>query len=396
MFGTGQRRPSRRWVWLVIVTALVVVAAACGDSTTTTTVPTTEAVLAEPPQTLQSVVESAAADAAIPAIGATVFSSTQVLEQAMAGVRRNGEDAAATVDDKFHLGSDTKAMTAALLARLAERGVLGFDVTVAAAFPEFDVVDPGFDGVTIRQLLSHTAGIDDSAVLGTDIGIDDVNDPIPLQRALSAEWLFARAPQHAPGDEYMYSNVGYVMVGAAMEAATAQPWEELIAAEVFQPLGMSSCGFGAPGQDDDGDEPWGHSQTNEPIPPGPMADNHPVLGPAGTVHCTMTDWVKFLQEMMLALDGESDWLSQESAETIFSPVSEGYALGWGIHTEGDLVMYTHDGSNTMWYASVGLVPGSDLGFVVVSNASMGPGGLATLTVTRDIQSMYLGSADESS
>lgn len=77
-------------------------------------------------------------------------------------------------------------------------------------------------------------------------------------------------------------------------------------------------------------------------------------------------------------------------------MTDDYALGWGIYTEGDLVVYTHDGSNTMWYASVGLVPESDLGFVIVSNASIGPGSLATLLVTRDIQSMCLGDAAESS
>lgn len=383
----------RRSAWVVVAIALAALATACGSSATTT-VPTTEVSEAEVAKTLQSVVARAAADDAIPAMGATVFTRTAVLEQAIAGVRRNGEDVAATVNDRFHLGSDTKAMTAALTARLAERGILGFDVTVAEAFTEFETVDPGFEGVTIRQLLSHTAGIDDSMVLGTDIGIDEVNDPIPLQRAVSAEWLFGRPPQHAPGDQFMYSNVGFVMAGAAMEAATGQAWEELVDAEVFQPLGMSSCGFGAPGQGDDGDQPWGHSETNDPVPPGPMADNHPVLGPAGTVHCTMDDWVKFLQEMMLALDGQSEWLTQESAETIFTPVTDDYALGWGIYTEGDLVVYTHDGSNTMWYASVGLVPESDLGFVIVSNASIGPGSLATLAVTRDIQSMYVGSGAE--
>lgn len=383
----------RRSAWVVLAIALAALATACSGSTTTT-VPTTEVAEAEVESTLQSVVEQAAADEAIPAMGATVFTRTEVLEQAMAGVRRNGEDVAATVDDKFHLGSDTKAMTAALTARLAERGILGFDVTIAEAFPEFETVDPGFEGVTIRQLLSHTAGINDEAVLGTDIGIDEANDPIPVQRALSAEWLFGRPPQHPAGDQFMYSNVGFVMVGAAMEAATGQAWEELVAAEVFQPLGMSSCGFGAPGQGDNVDQPWGHSESNDPVPPGPMADNHPVLGPAGTVHCTMSDWVEFLQEMMLALDGQSDWLSQESAETIFTPVTADYALGWGIYTEGDLVVFSHDGSNTMWYASVGLVPESDLGFVIVSNASIGPGSLATQLVTRDIRSMYLGDPDE--
>ncbi len=175
-----------------------------------------------------------------------------------------------------------------------------------------------------------------------------------------------------------------------MEAATGRAWEDLITAEVFEPLGMDSCGFGAPGQGADSDQPWGHSEANEPVPPGPFADNHPALGPAGTVHCTMADWVKFLQEMMLAAAGQSDWLGEATANTIFAPVPPDYALGWGVYTRDDVVAYTHDGSNTMWYASAWLIPERDLGWVVVSNASIGPGGLGTLMVTREIDSKYLG------
>ena len=384
---------TRQIAVVALLLAAAVVAAGCSTTTeqaatTTESPPVAPTTTEASERTLQDTLDKAAADPAIPGIAATVFTSTETLTQAAAGVRRNGETEPVTVADKFHLGSETKAMTAALLGRFAERGLLGFDVPLSEAFPSFDM-DPGYQDVTIRQLLSHTAGIDDSAVLGTDIGIDQVNDPLPQQRAVGAEWLFGQPPQYTPGEQFMYSNVGYVMAGAAMEIATGEAWEDLISAEVFEPLGMGTCGFGTPDQGGDGDQPWGHDQGNQPVPPGPMADNPPVLGPAGTVHCSMADWVLFLQEMMRALDGKSDWLSAETAETIFAPVSDGYALGWGLYTEDGLLAYTHDGSNTMWYASVWLVPEMDLGWVVVSNASMGPGGIATLAVTRAIEASYV-------
>lgn len=373
--------------WAALVAAAAILAAGChsADGPEPTAAPTTTAPSEE---TLQQIVDRVADDEAVPAIGATVFTSTEVLDAAVAGVRRAGDNTPVALDDRFHLGSDTKAMTAALIGRLVEQGVLGFDMTIADAFPDL-AVDPGYEAVTIRHLLSHTAGIDDEQVFGADIGIDESSDQIPLQRARAAEWLVGRAPQLEAGT-YQYSNVGFVVAGAAAEAATGIAWEDLMVAEVFQPLGMTSCGFGAPGVDAPEEQPWGHISATEAVPPGPAADNHPILGPAGTVHCSMRDWVRFLQEMMRAGRGESDWLSQETAETIFTPVSDDYALGWGIYRRGDLVAYTHDGSNTMWYASAWLVPSLDLGWVVVTNAAMDPGSLAALQVTKDIDVKYIG------
>ena len=377
---------------IAVAVLIAVAAAACSGSGSTTqsesTAPpeTPAPTAADEPANLQTVLDRVASDDAIPAIGATVFSSEATLEQAVAGVRRLGATTSVTADDKFHLGSDTKAMTAALVGRLAERGEVDFDLAVPVLFPDVDV-DSGYEPVTMRNLLSHTAGIDDAAVLGTDIGIDE-QAPISQQRIESAAWLFSNPPQLDPGTSYMYSNVGYVMAAAALELTTGASWEDLIVAEVFEPLGMESCGLGAPEGED---QPWGHSESNDPVPPGPLADNHPVLSPAGRVHCTMDDWVTFLQEMLLALDGRSDFLTQATAETIFTPMSDGYALGWGIFEEDGLTAYTHDGSNTMWYASAWLVPEQDLGWVIVSNASIGPGSLGSLMVTRDIDEMYLGS-----
>ena len=63
---------------------------------------------------------------------------------------------------------------------------------------------------------------------------------------------------------------------------------------IFRALGMTSAGFGAPGGPGSTDQPWGHAEnTLRPVPPGPNADNVPVIGPAGTLHCTLADWGKF-------------------------------------------------------------------------------------------------------
>ena len=73
--------------------------------------------------------------------------------------------------------------------------------------------------------------------------------------------------------------------------------EDLIRAEVFEPLGMNACGFGAPAQANEGDQPLGHRRgrmgENRAVQPGRGDDNPPSLGPAGTVHCTLDGWLPF-------------------------------------------------------------------------------------------------------
>ena len=91
----------------------------------------------------------------------------------------------------------------------------------------------------------------------------------------------------------MYSNSSYMIAGAVLEKVTGKPWRELIKTELFDKLGMTSCGFGAPGSKAVVDQPRGHDAGGTPIEPGPAADNPPGLGPAGTVHCSLLDYGKF-------------------------------------------------------------------------------------------------------
>ena len=89
-----------------------------------------------------------------------------------------GTRTSVSVDDRFHLGSDTKAMTALLAAMLVEEGRLRWDSTVGAVFPETaERMDPGLATVTLTELLSHTSGVPSDDQAFTDA----------LQRSLAQE-----------------------------------------------------------------------------------------------------------------------------------------------------------------------------------------------------------------
>ena len=273
-----------------------------------------------------------------------------------AGVRVRGGDARIAPDDLWHIGSDTKAMTATLVARLAERGTVSWDDTIGGRLGEVvPDIDPAYRDLTFRHLLSHRAGLVANPGLLAMMGFATSDTPLAGQRLDYARGVLSREPAAEPEAEYLYSNAGYVVAGAMLEQATGESWETLIRVEVFEPLGMTGAGFGAPGSADRLDQPRGHRAGLfgglRAAEPGPRADNPPVMGPAGTVHVSMRDLARFLTAH---LEQPEDYLSEQSWARLHTPPFGGdYAMGWGVDADGRL---QHAGSNTMWFVLVGVDP----------------------------------------
>lgn len=274
------------------------------------------------------------------------------------GARRAGGDDPATTDDRWHLGSNTKAMTAALFARLVEQGRARWAMPLTEAFPGL-TIDAGWDGATLDDFMTHTAGLKDEAVIGMAWLMTARMNPQSLaeQRRAIVEKALAMPPQGARGT-YVYGNANYVLVGAAIEAITGGSWEEAMQAEVFGPLGLTSAGFGAPAGSDNA---WGHRRMGETAlsidPADPGADNPLALGPASTVHMTPADYARFLQVFLTEGGG---WLKPETVRRLVTP-GEGrnYAHGWIVlpswialpaqsRAKGSVI--AHEGSNTLWHA----------------------------------------------
>lgn len=156
-------------------------------------------------------------------------------------------------------------------------------------------------------------------------------------RAGYVKTMLGAAPA-GPRGEFLYSNAGYVIAGAMMEAAMGASWEQMIVAQVFEPLGMSGAGFGAP---DPG--PLGH-RNGAAVAPGWRADNLQAMGPAGKVHLRTGDMLRFLAAHAMQ---EPDYLPTVLWDRLHAPMGT-YAMGWMVE-DGDLI---HLGSNTHWFAGM--------------------------------------------
>jgi CubicO group peptidase (beta-lactamase class C family) len=312
----------------------------------------------------------------LPAIAAMVQVHGEV-ESAVVGVRALGHPEPATLDDEWHIGSDTKAFTATLIARLAERRVLALDDTLERTLPALaSTMHPDYRKVTIAQLLTHTAGfpaLTELAELPEFRGVIASAGNLTAQRAAIARHYLSRAPA-SPAGTFAYSNLDYVVAGAIAEAHTGLAWEELVTREVFAPLGIRNAGFGPPGTPGRFDEPHGHEPSGGalvPIDPAdPEADNPPALGPAGTIHITLGDWMRFAQEQLAGMHGRGTLLTPSTYRQLHTPVA-GYALGWGalMGPGGVPVVLAHTGSNGLWLADIRIDARSDAVVLIAMNAA---------------------------
>lgn len=330
-----------RTLTLALIAATALTACGGGNSTTTDTA-------------LQRSADQAVR-AGLVGVAISHLGSTETTH-AHAGMRRIASTAPLRADDSFMIGSTTKAMTSALAARLVERGAIAWTTSLADALPELaEVMLPAYRSVTLEQLLAHRGGVlaldgdDDAARLVSFLA--ERTDSLPTTAAgrlrLLATWALTQEPAARPGQDFLYSNVGYALAALMLEAATGQPYAELMARELAQPLGLqlSWTTAAAPLTD----RPAGHAgakgQQTPVAPEDPeLAAWLDLLAPAGggttMSPAQFTHWVRW---HLRALRGEATPLPDGYVRRLRTLKAGEYALGWaGSEVDGRPVL-AHDG-----------------------------------------------------
>ncbi len=342
------------------------------------------------PENMNSLLEPIRAQYDLPALAGAIVTSKGLTAAGAVGVRKYGGGVPVTVDDQFHLGSNTKAMTATLLATFVEDGKLSWTTTLEQAFPDLAAkMNPAYRKVTVEQMLAHRAGFSDESWPHGKTNQDMYSLPgSPReQREAYVAAVLSEAPVNQPGSTFLYSNRSYAVAGAIAERIADISWEALMQTRIFDPLDMKTCGFGAMGAPGKIDQPWQHtlgmtgaaststgSTGHNPIEPGPLADNAPAIGPAATVHCSIIDWGKFITAHLRGEQGETGILKPETFKRLHTPLPGGdYGLGWFVADRpwaGGRAL-NHTGSNTMNYSDVWMSPAKDFAVLVMTNQAGG-------------------------
>jgi len=328
---------------------------------------------------VEPVLKSARAQHGMPAMAAAVVFEGRPAVCAAVGNRRLGVESPVTVDDKFHLGSCTKAMTATLVQVLVDAGKLRWEETLAEVFPRLaDAMHESYRKVTLLQLAAHRGGMPGKGATWpagmTFRQVHDLPGPPREQRRVYVEKILAQGPAVEPGKQFLYSNAGYVVLGAACEERMNVAYEALMRLYIFEPLKMASAGFGPPGRAPEVDQPWPHRSRPTglvPVEPGDLSDNPPAVSPGGRVHCSIGDWARFVGAHLDGARGRPTPLAVKDWNRLHEPPLGGtYALGWGTvprRWAGGLAL-THTGSNTMNFAVVWMAPKRDFAVMVATNA----------------------------
>jgi len=319
----------------------------------------------------------------IPGIAVVVFDSERsVIEQAM-GVCRLGGEASVTLNSRFHVGSNTKAMTATAIASLVEDDELSWETKLIAVFPELaQVIHKSFKRITLRQLLTHTAGIQPFTDGSEYDALPEFSGTPQEQRYQFTRHLLASKPFSTPGEGHEYSNAGYSIAASMGERVAGMSWQQLMKVRLFDRL-ETEVFFGWTALSDP-EQPWGHmyegdlelsfeesrSRDSRALIAHPPTDSYYLtsLGaPAGDVSLSIVDFAKFAQVHLRGLRGMETILESETIRFMHEDI-QGYALGWNINKAGEVTVSFHNGSAGTFFSQAVLFPFRDYGFVSACNA----------------------------
>ncbi|MER8067029.1 serine hydrolase domain-containing protein [Streptomyces sp. NPDC094034] len=301
----------------------------------------------------------------LPGAVVTVTQGDRVVHTAGYGHTASGQ--AMTARTRVPVASLSKAMTALAVMRLVEAGRVGLDQPVHRYLPEFTMADRRAGKITVRQLLTQTSGMADSAY-------PDLRraQPRTLKEAVAAMRDAHLAAD--PGTRNSYHNPNYFVAARLVEVVSGRPFSDYLAAEIFQPLRMTRT-TSVDTTDDMPDGARGYvraygSVFSRPHPRWFTAGGHGVV----TTADDLSRWLIAQNNRGVSADGRR----VATARTIdlthtppTSPPDSHYAMGWSRSTrDGGPREIQHTGQLLTHNSIATLLPDSGIGIAVVTNTGM--------------------------
>lgn len=291
---------------------------------------------------------------------------------AVTGVLNLRTGAPVTADSLFQIGSISKVWTTTLIMQLVDDGLLDLDAKVIKYLPDFKVADDSISAtVTVRQLLSHTSGIDGDLFLDTGRGED------ALSKYVAAMAKLTRVVP--PGKVMSYCNSGYNLLGHIVATLRGKSWDAVLRERLLTPLGLTSAGT-LPEEALLYSAATGHLQQPGATEPAvtPQWGIFRSAGPAGLIHSTAAQQLAFARLHInngVAADG-ARLLSEASAKAMLAPQVEipdrwtlgsHWGLGWILDQWGDQPVYGHDGATLGQAAFLRVLPKAKLAICLLTN-----------------------------
>jgi CubicO group peptidase (beta-lactamase class C family) len=336
--------------------------------------PLTQAQVAQ----VDELVTKTLADTGVPSAEIAIVHDGRIVLTKAYGKANEGLPARA--DLPYQIASNSKQFTAMALILLRDEGKLSLDDPVSKFLPGIS----GGDRITIRQLLSHTSGLQD--FWPQDYLFAEMTKPTAPQGIVD-KW--AKKPlDFQPGARWQYSNTGYVVAGMIAEKVSGEPLLAYLNRKIFAPLDM---------------HPVDQDDTNTPAFPagyhryalGPVRIAQPPargwLYAAGELSMTAEDLAKWdVARMNRALIPERDWVEQETPVLRSDGRSNGYGLGVFNHYQRDRHVIDHGGEAVGFLTQNTVYPDTKDAIIVFTNADFSG---ATDTLTEGIEKIVVNSPE---
>jgi CubicO group peptidase (beta-lactamase class C family) len=318
----------------------------------------------------------------VPAIAAAIVKKGAITDVAVVGERWVDSGQTVERNDRFHLGSVTKSMTATMIAALVQKELLSWDFTVGDILGDMEM-RAEYRDVTLEQLLQHRGGFPAYTQVSDDEERRLNNLPGTPRRqreAFVAEVLMEK-PEATPGKEMYYSNAGYTVAAVMAERVGSRSWEELIDIHLFEVTPMKTGGFGWPATPKNPNQPRGHFEENGTFRTRKFGEYElgPYIAPAGGVHCSIEDLARYATVHLRGLAGRNKDFHAEIIQRLHTAPAapEGamrYAAGWAIVDSPEVgEVHFHSGSAGTFFATIELYPEYDTAVVLVTNVGIQTG-----------------------
>lgn len=315
----------------------------------------------------------------VPGVAVTVIDDGRIAWARGFGTRESGRDWPVDTTTLFQAGSISKPVFATGALELVEEGVLSLDEDVSRYLTSWRIPDSRFtDGrpITLRQLLSHTAGLTVHGFPGYDRDAEIPGVPQVLDGTGPANTAPVRSDT-VPGERFSYSGGGYTVAQLAASDATGEAFPALMRRLVLGPAGMTRSTFENPPPDSLLDRmATGHEESDTPTEG--RFHVYPEMAAAG-LWTTAPDLARWAIDVSRAWRGEGGVLSRETAREMLEPqvelpgggLPEGEA--WGLGPElggtGDSLRFGHGGRDEGFVASAHVWPELGRGMVVLTNGT---------------------------
>ena len=305
----------------------------------------------------------------IPELAYAVVSSDSILELQTLGVQRINTNYLAKQNDRFHIGSNTKAITSFIAALLVKDERLRWNTKFFDLFPDLKKNSRKvYYNITLQDLLTFRGKLPPYTYTNEQPAQKEIIGNNAQQRYLLAKYFLSQKPMKEDENGLTRSNADYILAGLMLEKASGKSYKDLVLD--FGKSVNIEFGFDYPNLTDTL-QPWGHDASLKPVPP---FNNYKLnwLLSAGNINVSLPDYIKFVQLQLKGLKGISTMLANTTYNKLIYGMPS-FSFGWFNSVDSATQHHVAEniGNAGAFITRVQIIKESDKGYIIFTNSCTG-------------------------